>query len=155
MGKTCYTAIYYTRITDIKEDGSLRDDTFRSLPDDLAKPYLLKAKDLLFARSGATVDKSFMYKESWGKACYAGYLICARLNLLKAAPKFISHFVNSFNYWTWLSSSFIQATIQNVSAEKYANLWLTIPSLVEQQKIASYLDSKTAQIDQLITKNFP
>src|SRR5258706_15719366 len=42
----------YIRITDIDEEGSLRSDTFRSLPEEVAKPYLLKSGDLLFARSG-------------------------------------------------------------------------------------------------------
>src|SRR2546428_754166 len=42
----------FIRITDIDEKGSLRNDTFRSLPENIAKPYLLKAGDLLFARSG-------------------------------------------------------------------------------------------------------
>jgi type I restriction enzyme S subunit len=70
----------YIRITDIAEDGSLRVDTFKSLPEDVARLYLLKSGDILFARSGATVGKSFMYHESWGRACYAGYLIRLRVN---------------------------------------------------------------------------
>ncbi len=68
----------YIRITDIRDDGSLRDETFKSLPEDIARPYLLDEGDLLFARSGATVGKTFRYKPSWGAAAYAGYLIRAR-----------------------------------------------------------------------------
>ena len=51
---------------------------FRSIPHETAKPYLLAEGDLLFARSGATVGKTFKYHPSWGKAAYAGYLIRAR-----------------------------------------------------------------------------
>lgn len=52
----------YIRITDIKDDGTLRDDTFKSLPLGKAKEYMLTKGDLLFARSGATVGKTFLYK---------------------------------------------------------------------------------------------
>src|SRR5947207_11778636 len=77
---TDFDLLRYIRITDVNENGTLRDDTFRSLPEKLAKPYMLRYGDLLLARSGATVGKSFLYQESWGRACYAGYLIRLRLN---------------------------------------------------------------------------
>jgi hypothetical protein len=112
----------YIRITDIDEDGSLRNDTFRSLPWEVAAPFLLQDGDLLFARSGATSGKSFLYNKDWGICAYAGYLIRARLNQSKAVPQFVRHFTSSISYWQWLSSIYIQATIQNVSAEKYADL---------------------------------
>src|SRR5258708_36626314 len=142
----------YIRITDVDEMGSLRDDTFKSLPEEKARPYLLKEGDLLFARSGATVGKSFMYQDSWGRACYAVYLIRARLNAFVAVPKFISYFTASSIYWSWLASVFSQATIQNVNAEKYSNLIIAVPPLHEQRIIATFLDRETAKISTLITK---
>jgi type I restriction enzyme S subunit len=142
----------YIRITDISEDGSLRNDTYKSLPEETAEPYLLKNGDLLFARSGATVGKSILYHDSWGKACYAGYLIRLRINRLISNPNFISYFVTSSTYQNWLSSVFIQATIQNVSAEKYANLPIPIPSLLEQSAIIAFLDRETTRINALIAK---
>ena len=142
----------YIRITDVDENGRLRDDTFKSLPEDVARPYLLKEGDLLLARSVATVGKSFYYEPSWGRAAYAGYLIRARFNPARIMPRFVNYYTNSQQYWQWLASSFIQATIQNVSAEKYANLIVPIPSLDEQKAIASFLDRETARIDALLEK---
>lgn len=142
----------YVRITDIDEQGTLREETFRSLPVEIAKPYLLKDGDILFARSGATSGKTFLYRNSWGTCAYAGYLIRARLNQGKMLPSFLRYFTASANYWQWLSSSTIQATIQNVSAEKYADLWLTYPPLEEQQAIADFLDAQTVKIDTLLAK---
>ena len=52
----------FIRITDLNDDGSLRDDSFRSLPPNIAEHYLILPGDLLFARSGATVGKSFLYR---------------------------------------------------------------------------------------------
>lgn len=142
----------YVRITDIDERDSLRDETFRSLPEEVAKPYLLEDGDILFARSGATSGKTFLYRATWGRCAYAGYLIRARLKQEKLLPSFLRYFTASNNYWQWLATSYIQATIQNVSAEKYADLWLPLPPLEEQQAIAAYLDRETARIDQLAAK---
>jgi len=142
----------YIRITDIKENGSLRDDTFRSLPKEVAQPYLLEYGDLLFARSGATVGKTFLYSESWGDAAYAGYLIRAKLNLLKVIPEFINYYTKSKGYTSWIDSMIIQATIQNVSAEKYASLFFPIPDIKEQKHIVDFLNHETKKIDGLIDK---
>jgi type I restriction enzyme, S subunit len=97
----------YIRITDIREDGSLRDDTFRSIPEDVAAPHLLSEGHLLFARSGATVGKTFRYNSTWGRAAHAGYLIRARLDEDRADSRFVLHFTQSKPYWGWLLSNFI------------------------------------------------
>lgn len=142
----------YVRITDVHEDGTLRPETFRSLPKDVAAPYLLEDGDLLFARSGATSGKTFLYQRSWGVCAYAGYLIRARMDQRQAVPAFIKYYTSSAGYWQWLSSIFIQATIQNVSAEKYADLQLPLPTVPEQTAIAAYLDRETGRIDELVGK---
>jgi len=142
----------FVRITDINEKGDLDDSTFRSLPLASAQSYLLQSGDILLARSGATVGKSFLYKESWGSCCFAGYLIRARLNNKKCLPAFFNYFTGSTAYWNWISSSLIQATIQNVSAEKYDNLVIGLPPLDEQEATIEYLDQETSRIDVLISK---
>lgn len=141
----------YIRITDVKEDGSLKEETFKSLPEEVAQPYMLDDGDILLARSGATVGKTFIYRPSWGRAAYAGYLIRARISK-KANADFIYRFLNSKAYWDWLNSIFIQATIQNVSAEKYANLWVPFPPLEEQQQILDYVNGKLQHMDAVVDK---
>ena len=49
----------YLRITDFDKSGKLRKGTFKSLPMEVAKDYLLTEGDILFARSGATVGENF------------------------------------------------------------------------------------------------
>jgi len=143
----------FIRITDIRDDGKLRDDTFRSLPREIATPYLLKDGDLLFARSGATVGKAFRYNPVWGIAAHAGYLIRARLDKFLIDSHFVHYFTQSDSYWNWIRSSLIQATIQNVSAERYTNLVIPVPVLDVQRSIVSFLDRETAKIDAVIEKN--
>jgi restriction endonuclease S subunit len=142
----------FIRITDVDEQGNLREETFRSLPEEIAKNYLLQEGDLLFARSGATVGKTFFYQKAWGRAAYAGYLIRARLNVKMAFPNFINLITKAGFYHQWVHSMLIQATIQNVSAEKYASFIVPLPPLPEQHAIAAYLDRETAKIDALSAK---
>ena len=141
----------YIRITDIDEQGNLKNDTFKSLEFEKAKDYLLKLNDILLARSGATAGKSYIYKENLKNfACYAGYLIRVRLEQKKFNAKFVNYYFQSVGYWDWIKSVNIQATIQNVSAEKYNDFLLSVPNLQEQVTIVDYLDQKTAKIDQAI-----
>ena len=141
----------FVRITDVTANGDLRENTFRSLPPEVARSYELEEGDILLARSGATVGKSFIYGPSWGMACFAGYLIRSRTSSAYC-PKFLYWYLQSAEYWAAIQSNLIQATIQNFSAEKYANIRVPSPCLEVQERIATFLDDKTAQIDALIEK---
>ena len=138
----------YIRITDIDEDGKLRPDTFRSLPPAKAEPYLLKKGDLLFARSGATAGKTYLFNEDI-KACFAGYLIKASLKET-LLPEYLNYYTKSGVYDNWKKSIFIQSTIPNIGAEKYANLQITLPSKKGQKDIIKYLDVETDKINKVV-----
>jgi len=140
----------YIRITDFGKDGNLKNNTFKSLPNKLAQEYLLENGDILFARSGATVGKTFQFKNYTGKACYAGYLIKASPNPNKLNTDFLYFYTKSGCYESWKNSIFIQATIQNIGADKYSTLPIPLPPLKEQTQIANFLDEKTAEIDEAI-----
>jgi len=142
----------YIRITDFGENGRLKEDTFKSLPIELANDYLLNQGDILFARSGATVGKTFQFKNYSGKACFAGYLIKASPDEKKIISDFLYLYTKSSFYEQWKNSTFIQATIQNIGADKYQSLELTVPPLPEQQAISTFLDRETSKIDTLIEK---
>ena len=142
----------YIRITDIISVETLKDTGKLALGFDEASQYLLEDEDILFARSGATVGKTFMYSKNFGSAAFAGYLIRAKINQKKLLPRFFIFFTQSFSYDEWKNQIFIQATIQNIGAEKYNNLKFPIPPIDEQKKIADYLDKKCAAIDENISK---
>jgi type I restriction enzyme, S subunit len=142
----------YIRITDVKEDGSLYDETFRSLPEEIAEQYLLEEGDILLARSGATVGKSFQYNKSWGKAAYAGYLIRFRTDSTLIDATFAYLFCKTTIYWANINSTLIQATIQNFSADKYANIIIPLPPIDLQRKIVKAIKVKLSKIDQMEQK---
>lgn len=143
----------FIRITDFGNDGKIKENTFKSLPPEKANDFLLKDGDILFARSGATVGKTFQFKNFKGKACFAGYLIKASPNGNIIESDLITFFTQSGIYENWKNSIFSQATIQNIGADKYSLLEIPVPpKRKEQTTITNYLDKKTAEIDQLISE---
>lgn len=142
----------YIRITDIDENGCLKNEGKLSLTEEAAKNYILEEDCILLARSGATVGKTFLYTMEMPRSAFAGYLIQAIPNGDEITPKFFMYYTNSNPYWMWIGYIFEQATIMNVSAEKYQNLYVCYPSVSEQNDIVAYLDSQCAKIDEAIEK---
>ncbi|MFT8599931.1 MAG: restriction endonuclease subunit S [Leuconostoc pseudomesenteroides] len=140
----------YIRITDIDDSSRKFNSDSITSPDidfSSADNYELKQNDLLFARTGASVGKSYIYTESDGLVYYAGFLIRVRIK-----PEFDSNFVFQ-NTFTSTYENFIRITSQRsgqpgVNAKEYASFEINIPSLEEQQMIGSLfkqLDNLTAQ----------
>lgn len=139
----------YVRITDISNN-SLRDDLQKqSLKEEQAEGYILEDNDILFARSGGTVGKAFIYKREYGRCAFAGYLIRAQVHK-HCSPVFVYYYTQSQSYEEWKRQIFIQATIQNIGADRYSQMELPIPPLSEQQKIADYLDKVCGEADEMI-----
>ena len=142
----------YIRITDILDNNQLtsKKEDMQSLPTEKAIPFMLKKGDLLFARSGATVGKTFLFLDDSIKSSFAGYLILARASNNLIDYKFLYYYTLSNSYNKWKNYIFIQATIQNIGANKYKDLEITIPNTSIQQQIVEYLDKRCEEIDNLI-----
>ena len=144
----------YVRITDFNALGNLDENNKLSLPPELGKNYELKEGDILLARSGGTVGKSFQFKaeNSTERCCYAGYLIKAAPNEELILSDFLYNFTLSNHYDNWKGSILIKATIENISAEKYANLLVTLPPIQEQKQIVEHIKTETKTLDIAISK---
>lgn len=130
----------YIRITDIDEESHRFIQSGLTSPDtDLlnADDYLLKEGDILFARTGASVGKSYRYEHLDGKVYYAGFLIRARIK-----PEFDSRYIFQSTL-TEQYKSFIKITSQRsgqpgVNAQEYASFSISVPSRAEQAKIGTF-----------------
>lgn len=140
----------YIRITDITQDNKLKNEGKLSLTFEQAKGYILTTDSILFARSGATVGKTFLYLPKYGLCAFAGYLISATPNKNLMIAKWLYYYSQSNSYWNWVNTIFTQATIQNIGADKYNNMKIPLPPLEEQQEIADFLDNKCSKIDKLL-----
>ncbi|AIC16479.1 restriction endonuclease subunit S [Nitrososphaera viennensis] len=137
----------YIRITDITNEGSLNSEAV-SITEEDANGYLMSEGEILFARTGATVGKTYLYNKEDGLCAFAGYLIKFTPDETKLDAKFLFHYTHSDNYWRWLLSNFTQGVQPNVNAEQYSHLPLLMPPIEEQRKIADILDTITAKVKQ-------
>jgi len=143
-----FDGIRYIRITDITDDGTLNDDIVSAeYYDSIKNP--LKEGDILFARTGATVGKTLIFLNKYGKCLYAGYLIRYRTNPTLILPKYVFHYTHSSIYIKWVKSNLVEGAQPNINAQKYNSLVIPVPSLQEQQRIVSILDTFEASIANL------
>lgn len=150
-GKYKNDSVRYIRITDICADGSLKnDENNQYLSEKVASDYVLNDGDVLLARSGGTVGKSFLYHAEYGASAFAGYLIKADCNRDKLLPEFLVYYTQSSLYDIWKNMIFVQATIQNIGANKYSNLEIPIPPVDEQRTLVKELKVRCSKIDSLI-----
>lgn len=156
-GKPIYGAAYktvnkisdirYIRITDINEDGSLSNEVVSA--SDFSEQYLLQKHDFLFARSGATVGKSFLYEEKVGKAIFAGYLIRFKLNEKLINPYYLLAFTKSSAYKQWINDNMRVAAQPNINSQQYSDSLVPLPPLSVQEEIVSQINQIKTQIKDL------
>jgi type I restriction enzyme S subunit len=139
----------YLRITDISESGALLNGDKKSIPEEIAKDYLLKKGDMVFARSGATVGKTYLHKDDKLKIAYAGYLIKFNTSIDILLPKYLFYFTKSNFYKIWIQTVLRQGAQPNINAQEYCSLKLPIPPIPEQQKIAEILSTWDEAIEKL------
>lgn len=140
----------YIRITDITPEGGLKDTGKLSLTEEQASKYILEDGTILFARSGATVGKTFLYRETHGRSAFAGYLISVVPNTKIMIPEWLKYYTESLPYKNWKDMIFTQATIQNIGADKYSELIVPICSIDEQILVVSNLDEISSRITRMI-----
>lgn len=144
-----FDSVRYLRITDITDWGELNDDKVSANIDNNKTQEELEEGDILFARTGATVGKTLVYRKDFGECLYAGYLIRYRLNKEKVLPRFMHYRTHSKEYYDWVFINQEAAAQPNISAKKYNLLSVCFPSISEQQKIVSRLDALSANVKKL------
>jgi restriction endonuclease S subunit len=136
-GVKMFSDTRYIRITDINENGTL-DNEFVS-PETVEEKYLLKENDFLIARSGNTVGKTFLYKEKYGRAIYAGYLVKYDLDINMVLPEYILEYTKSYPFKQWILSNQRIAGQPNINGQEYLQAPIIVPPFEIQKEIATYL----------------
>lgn len=125
--------IRYVRITDIDEDGTLKDVSVGIDTAD-AYGYLLRTGDILFARSG-TVGKSYLHVDTDTRHAFAGYLVRFRTKPGTLLPAFLKEYANTTMYWRWVADRQRVTAQPNINAKEYGQLPVPLPTLYEQRRI--------------------
>ena len=104
--------------------------------------YLLKENDILFARTGGTVGKSFLVQSVPEPAIYAGYLIRTRYSK-ELCPQYLKSFMESRLYWEQLKSGTIATAQPNCNGKTLGKMLLPIPPKAEQSRLVQKLANFT------------
>ncbi len=139
----------YIRITDIDDASHEFNVNNITSPDtDLANAenYKLAEGDILFARTGASVGKTYIYKESDGLVYYAGFLIRARIKK-EYTPEFVFQNTLTAAYEKYIAVTSQRSGQPGVNAQEYSKYKIMVPDKAEQDRISAYLGS----LDYLIT----
>lgn len=126
----------YIRITDIDDESHLyKSDEYVSPNGVLDDRYLVGENDILFARTGASVGKSYIYNKKDGKLYYAGFLIKAHVK--SENSNFVFYQTLTERYAKWVQLISMRSGQPGINANEYSEFGIQIPCLQEQRKIAS------------------
>lgn len=137
----------FLRITDI-QNGQVDWSSVPHCKCDQVPKYQLKDGDLVFARTGATVGKSFLIESLPVKAVFASYLIRLRAKDF-VIPKYLYSFFQSPDYWQQIAGHQVGIAQPNVNASKLSEIKIPVPPPTEQKEIVQYLDRLSAKVRDL------
>ena len=138
----------YIRITDIDETTGKYNNLDIVSPDCvLSDDYKLKINDLLFARTGASTGKTYLYNEDDGKIYFAGFLIKFSIKN-EYCSNFIFYITQTFNYKKWVSIMSARSGQPGINSKEYSNYKFSCPVYDEQVKISNII----SKLDNIIEK---
>ena len=138
------------RITDIQNNKvNWNTVPLTDYPEEKAASYTLRTGDILFARTGATVGKSYLVDNSVPEnSIYASYLIRVQVNSI-INSNYVKYFFESGFYWNQIADNSVGVGQPNVNGTSLGNLWLPIPPIQEQERIVEKLNSWCTIIDEI------
>lgn len=136
------------RITDIQNNNvNWNNVPFCDVPKVKLKDLQLKTNDILIARTGGTVGKSFVVKNISEVAVFASYLIRIRL-IDNELIDFVKYFLDSPYYWQMISLKQSGTGQPNVNATKLSEILIPIPPLEEQKRIVAKIEKLMPLVDE-------
>lgn len=142
----------YLRITDISEDGKILPEKKTSVSHLNSDAYFLNEGDVVFARTGASVGKTYLYNKHDGQLVFAGFLIRARLDLSKLSPGYLYAFTHTEKYWQWVKETSTRSGQPGLNSIEFSSLVFNLPPLSEQNRIVSVLETWDQSIEKMTKK---
>jgi len=139
----------YLRITDIDVDGTFISNKKKSVNHQDSDNFYLNVGDIVFARTGNTTGKSYLYNKADGKLVYAGFLIKFSPDKELYSVNFLKHFTETKIYWDWVKVMSTRSGQPGINEKQYSGLSLPFPPLKEQKKIAKILSTVDNKIRSL------
>ncbi|WP_146134002.1 restriction endonuclease subunit S [Chlorogloea sp. CCALA 695] len=141
----------YIRITDFDDDGIETGHEFLTA-DPVDLDHKLIEYDLLFARSGATVGKTYLHEDTSEPAIFAGYCIRFRLNKYNVLPRFVYFFTKTDVYARWIAAIQRPSGQPNINKEEFKNLQIPVPPIATQTELVAAMDEARSQRKQKLSQ---
>ncbi|HBT1976755.1 MULTISPECIES: restriction endonuclease subunit S [Klebsiella] len=137
------------RITDIQDDKVIwRNVPGCEIKDSDIEQYQLQPNDIVIARTGGTVGKSYLVDDLQYIAVFASYLI--RLKYIKFTnANYTKIFLGSQLYWLQLYNGVTGTGQPNVNGNTLKKMFFPLPPSSEQNKICSRVQTLLNLCDQL------
>lgn len=149
----------YIRITDF-DDFDIPSGHMFMAAESYSEKHLLKEGDILFARTGGTVGKTYYYDGSIGPAIFAGYCIRFRFDEKKVLPKFVYWYTKTNSYLSWVKGIQRPSGQPNINKEEFKSFEIIKPDHDAQLKLSSKMDvalkerqSKLHKANELLSSN--
>ncbi|MFZ1809317.1 MAG: restriction endonuclease subunit S [Cyclobacteriaceae bacterium] len=146
----------YLRITDISEDGRYLTNDKVSVDHPMANYYYLEDGDIVFARTGASVGKTYHYESKDGKLVFAGFLICVKPDPKILESNYLKYLVQTKSYWSWVLANSMRSGQPGINSQQLETFNIALPpTKSEQTAIASALsdaDALITSLEKLIAK---
>ena len=139
----------YIRITDFGNDGIELPHEFVAA-ESWDEKHLLVTGDMLFARSGATVGKTYLHTTELDPAVFAGYCIRFRFNSNVVLSEYVYEFTKTQAYATWVAAIQRPAGQPNINKEEFKTLELPVPPLNIQRRLVAELNAARAERDKAL-----
>lgn len=140
----------YLRITDITEDGEYSRNSVVSVNNISSSNYFLEEGDLVFARTGASVGKTYLYNPNDGKLVFAGFLIRVKVNPETLNPVYFKFYTQTRLYWNWIRTNSMRTGQPGINSNEYQELEINLPPSIEEQiHIAQILSDMDIEIQEL------
>jgi type I restriction enzyme S subunit len=139
----------YIRITDIDESGRFAPNPKVGVAHPAVANYRLGDDELVVARTGASVGKSYLYDRRDGELIYAGFLINIAPDPLRLSPRFLALFVQTNEYWDWVARTSPRSGQPGINGREYATLPVPQLGIAAQEAIADAFADVDGLIDSL------
>lgn len=136
----------YIRITDISIDGRFNPAEVVAVDSPFSENYQVQRGDILLARTGASVGKAYLYKESDGALVYAGFLINISPAPERLSSQYLFQYFRTSVYADWVAVMSMRSGQPGINGNEYGGLRLPLPRLEEQIAIANILSDIDADI---------
>lgn len=137
----------YLRITDISEDGRYLNNSPVSVNNSESSKYYLDEGELVIARTGASVGKTYLYNLSDGKLVYAGFLIKLKPDNQTLNSVFLKYLTQNKFYKDWIIQNSMRTGQPGINGIQIKSFQIPLPPLAEQEKIAEVLSDTDLWIE--------